>query len=381
VVLILGGYGNTGRRLTRILTRRTEATVVVAGRDELRARRLADELNRKLGEERVLARVVDAARPGTLRDALGDVELLIVASSTARHAEGVARAALETGTDYVDVHYGSRKTRALRAMAAEVEAAGLCFMTDAGFHPGLPAVLVRHVGVSFERLETARVAAAMKVDWRGLDLAVETTREFVEELARASMRVYRDGAWRSFRWWSGEDVPTVDFGSPLGERTCVPMHFAELDPLPDIFPDLQELGFYMAGFGRYVDWVVTPAVAVLARMGAVGRALAGRWMFRALRRTAAPPFWTTLRIDAEGLASGRRTRVSAAVSHPDAYDLTAVPVAAAVLQLLDGSARRPGVWLQGLLVDPGRLLQDMARLGIELEEEWELGSAVGLDDP
>ena len=180
VVLILGGYGNTGRRLTRILTRRTEATVVVAGRDELRARRLADELNRKLGEERVLARVVDAARPGTLRDALGDVELLIVASSTARHAEGVARAALETGTDYVDVHYGSRKTRALRAMAAEVEAAGLCFMTDAGFHPGLPAVLVRHVGVSFERLETARVAAAMKVDWRGLDLAVETTREFVE---------------------------------------------------------------------------------------------------------------------------------------------------------------------------------------------------------
>jgi hypothetical protein len=39
-----------------------------------------------------------------------------------------------------------------------------------------------------------------------------------------------------------------------------------------------------------------------------------------------------------------------------------------VLQWLDGGIRRPGVHMMAHAVDPARLLRDMERLGIEVED-------------
>jgi hypothetical protein len=41
-------------------------------------------------------------------------------------------------------------------------------------------------------------------------------------------------------------------------------------------------------------------------------------------------------------------------------------VLAGVRQLLDGSIRRPGVWLQAQAVDPGRMLADLERVGVDV---------------
>lgn len=66
------------------------------------------------------------------------------------------------------------------------------------------------------------------------------------------------------------------------------------------------------------------------------------------------------------------------VAHADGYVLTAVPVVAALLQVLDGSARLPGLWMMGCLVHPGRLLEDMEKMGVQIKTEtvnWETGSS------
>lgn len=41
------------------------------------------------------------------------------------------------------------------------------------------------------------------------------------------------------------------------------------------------------------------------------------------------------------------------------------------LQWMDGTARRPGLWLMGHLVDPQRLFADMQRMGVEVREAWQ----------
>jgi saccharopine dehydrogenase (NAD+, L-lysine-forming) len=87
-------------------------------------------------------------------------------------------------------------------------------------------------------------------------------------------------------------------------------------------------------------------------------------MWWAMRALAKPPHQITLVVEANGLKDGQQTRVRASVSHPDGYEITAIPVAACLLQYLDGSARRPGVWMMGHLVDPVRLFSDMRRMGI-----------------
>ena len=68
-----------------------------------------------------------------------------------------------------------------------------------------------------------------------------------------------------------------------------------------------------------------------------------------------------------GFKDDKPVEVRASISHADGYELTAIPVAAALLQYLDGSARKPGLWMMGLLAEPLRLFQDMERMGVKVE--------------
>jgi saccharopine dehydrogenase (NAD+, L-lysine-forming) len=71
-----------------------------------------------------------------------------------------------------------------------------------------------------------------------------------------------------------------------------------------------------------------------------------------------------LQLEAAG-GTPRRT-VSIRVSHDDGYDLTAIPIAACVEQLLDG-ARRPGVFTQAAFVEPRAFLRRLEVLGVTVE--------------
>ena len=76
-----------------------------------------------------------------------------------------------------------------------------------------------------------------------------------------------------------------------------------------------------------------------------------------------PPDRVELQVQASGIKEGRQVEVLASVAHPDGYELTAIPVAAALLQYLDGPARQPGLWMMGHICEPTRLMKDMEMMG------------------
>ena len=363
-IVILGGYGSTGRPLARHLLRESDAHIVVAGRHRERADQFAQTLNTESGDgrstARAIARAVDAADAMSLRSALTGADLLVVAAPTTQYTHGVARAALDAGVDYLDVQLSARKLEALRALAPEIERARRCFITEAGYHPGLPAAMVRHAASHLDRLDRALTAGYLSIG-RGLAYS-EAVDELMEVFRRYDARAFRNGRWIPP---GREYARRVDFGGEVGLRTCYPMFFEELSPLPDIYPSLKELGFYISGTHWVVDWIITPIVIGALKL-APRRALrpAGKLVWWAMQAFPRPPFQVTLLAEAIGVKDGQPTRVTATVSHPDGYEITAVPVAACLLQYLDGSARRPGLWMMGHLVDPPRLFRDMERMGV-----------------
>src|SRR5690606_21695719 len=100
-IVILGGYGNTGRLLAPLLLAHTPCHLVLAGRHPERAAALVERLNQGAGALRVQAARADAADGESLRCLLAGKSWLIVASSTAQYAETVARAALAAGCNYL----------------------------------------------------------------------------------------------------------------------------------------------------------------------------------------------------------------------------------------------------------------------------------------
>lgn len=363
-ILILGGYGNTGLPIAKGLLAETDVSLVLAGRSLDKATAQAAAFNRQFGGERVSAQQVDAADPASLRSAFTGVDFVVVASSTAQYVETVARAAIEARIDYLDVQVSSAKIEALRSLQGEIEHAGLCFITDGGFHPGLPGALVRYAAGRFDRLDTANVGSVIKIDWNALDLSPATVAELTGELLDFRMESFRNGRWG--KKWTG--YQQVDFGPPFGQQPCAPMMLEEMRSLPDTIPSLRETGFFVGGFNWFADWVAMPlgmaALKVAPNQAAEG---AGRLMEWSLKAFSRPPYGTVLQLEASGLQQGQPATLRIRLSHADGYVLTAAPVVACMLQYLDGSCRRPGLWCQAHIVDPERLLHDMERLGVAVQ--------------
>ena len=152
-LLILGGYGNAGLAIARLLAKVGGFQIALAGRRIQRALDAAERLNAEFGTDRFSGLEVHAASRESLLAAFKQVDLVIVAASTIAHTQIVAEAALEAGIDYLDVQIAVKaKHDALEPLRERVRASGRCFITDGGFRPGIPAAMVRYAASQLEAL-------------------------------------------------------------------------------------------------------------------------------------------------------------------------------------------------------------------------------------
>jgi saccharopine dehydrogenase (NAD+, L-lysine-forming) len=362
-ILIIGGYGNTGRLIADLLLRESNAIVVIAGRDIEKAKALAYSLNLKHNEKRASAMRVDAADYKSLKTAFAELDLVVVASSTIQYVENVAKAALEAGIDYLDTQLSThQKLETLHSLQEEIQNADCCFITDGGFHPGVPAALVRYAATQLDKVEKADVGSVIQLDWKEMEFSEATAQEMVQELRNFRPLAFKNGQWTKLGY---TEKRKFDFGGEFGERTCIPMYLEEMYSLPENFPSLSETGFYVGGFNWFTDYIVIPfTIATMSILPRAAEKLLAKLLEWSLRTFSEPPFAALLFMEAEGWKDGKRVSVNVKLSHQDGYVLTAAPVVACLLQYFDNEINQPGLFFQANVVEPSRFIKDIERLGI-----------------
>jgi saccharopine dehydrogenase (NAD+, L-lysine-forming) len=333
----------------------------VAGRHQQKAEQLAEQLNTSVAGRRVTATAADAASADSLGAAFRNAHLVLDCTPTTQHTEPIARAALAGGLDCLDLHFPAQALTTLQTLAPDIARAGRCFITQAGFHPGLVAPLVRFAAPRFSNYRKAVIGLVMNFSSVSYS---ESAREFMEEVGAYQPSLFRGGKWQPAGW---RDRRKFDFGPGFGVRTCVPLEFAEMRALPELY-GLQETGCYVAGFNWFVDDVLIPLSMLLTKFKrGLGARQLGRWWVWGMNTFARPPYGVVMRLEAEGEKDGKPLSVQVVLRHPDLWEFTAIPVVACLRQYLDGSIARPGLWLMGEAVEPARLFQDLERMGVVIQ--------------
>jgi len=368
-IVILGGYGNTGALIAKYVLQETNCEIILAGRNNAKAEQLAHELNDQFQGRRVAGAHAEAAKVESLKRVFTNADMVVVASSTTQFAQQIAEAALASHCDYFDIQFSNAKIAYLKSIENEIRSAGLCFITDGGFHPGLPAAMIRYMAEKFDQLQMARVGSVIKINWRELSLGDATFSELIEFMNDFAGAVFKKGKWQKVRMLGMFDTIWMDFGEPFGKSYCVPMPIEEINNLPTKYPGLQDTGFYVGGFNWFVDWLIFPSIWPLYKLaGKKSVKPLSKVLGWGLRTFSKPPFGTRLKVEASGMKSGKPISHSLMLSHADGYVFTAIPVVATLLQYLDEAGRRTGLWTQAHFVEPKRMMRDVQRMSILVME-------------
>ncbi len=161
-VLILGGYGTFGSRITRLLACDSEFDLVISGRRIEKAQEIADALEAEGAPARISFAVLDH-ETSTLGDWLANSQTNLVIH-TCGPFQGqnyhVAQTCIEHGVHYVDLSDSREFVAGFGQLDAAAKTAGVLAVTGASSVPALSAAVIDEYLPEFAKLESIEISIA-----------------------------------------------------------------------------------------------------------------------------------------------------------------------------------------------------------------------------
>lgn len=365
-IAILGGYGLLGRDLARRLLEQSGARVIIVGRRDEPAAKLAGALAAEHGADRVEARRADAAKAEEVAAAVRGAQWLVIAVDGAQHLDSIIEGALAAEVDCVDLLTDPGRTEIWSAYRDRVVAAGRVAVTEAGVQPGLPGVLLRALESEQPRVDLADAATALRLKVPK-DLPMPKSMVGLTATFATMPKTYAFGH------------PTPSFAAllfpyryhwfraPFRRQTVAIMPLPEVGAFAARHPKARRVRYMVGGLDDFATWVVLPLIyPFLLLFGRRARAFFARLVYYgALRPFSRPPHGVAVRAEVKAPGpNGKRTSLE--VQHDGEYELTA-DVVVALTQNLAAERPTPGVHFMADVVDPELFLRDLESMGARVD--------------
>jgi saccharopine dehydrogenase-like NADP-dependent oxidoreductase len=256
-VLVLGGYGFFGQRISAALASAASLRVMIAGRDLGRARAVA----RTMGLPVQHAVAVDACGADlaeNLRRLQVDV-LIHTAGPFQGQDYSAARAAIEAGCHYIDLADGRQFVAGISSLSTLASAAGVTVISGASSVPALSSAVIDRYLPRFGRLEAIRIGISSGARAPGL-----ATVRGVFSYAGKRIRSWQDRAWVDAYGWL--NLTRHQFPPPLGKRWLGSCDVPDLELFPDRYQTARTVTF-QAGFASDLGHLVVWGLAGLVKAG------------------------------------------------------------------------------------------------------------------
>jgi len=215
-VLILGGYGNFGKRIARMLTQQN-ISVIIAGRDEGKARQLLASLPHSLAEIAIfdvrqdLAYQLDGLKPTVVVNTCGPFQ---------NSDYAIAQTCIAHGVHYIDLADGRDFVTGITSLDSEAKHHDVAVISGASTVPGLSSAVIEHYLPAFSEMDSLEfgIAPGQKAE-RGLATTQAILSYVGKKLKPCAGYATRYG-WQDLhlqhypvigrRWMANCDIPDLD---------------------------------------------------------------------------------------------------------------------------------------------------------------------------
>lgn len=271
-VIVLGGYGNFGRRIVAALSQEPGTRVLVCGRDLAQARAAAEEAG-------------GSAEPLCLDAHASDLSARLrhVAAKMVIHTAGpfqkqsytVPRACIAAGSHYIDLADGRAFVCGITTLDAVARRNDTLVVSGASSVPALSSAVVDTLRAQFSSIESIDhgITSGAKPPGRA-------TMDGVLAYAGKPFAQWHEGAWRQVHGWQG--LSRRHYPEPIKARWLAHCDVPDLDLFPERYRPVRTVSF-RAGVGPATSMLGLWLASWLVRVGLLGSLTS--WV-PALHRTA-----------------------------------------------------------------------------------------------
>ncbi len=242
-VLVLGGTGVFGSRISRRLATDQAIRVLVAGRSAAAAESMAAEIRRETPAAAAAGLAVPVPQGLDALLASAGVDLVVNCVGPFQgQGYGVPEACIRHRVHYIDIADGRDFVCNFSRLDAAARAAGVLAVSGASSVPGLSSSAVAALARDFTRLDRLAIGIAPgNRQPRGLAV----TASILGYVGRP-IRVWRDGRWTTLYGW--QDLKRRGLTAPglgrLSQRWFALCDVPDLALFPEAYPELRSVSFH-----------------------------------------------------------------------------------------------------------------------------------------
>lgn len=263
-ILILGGYGNFGKRIIENLARLNNITLFIAGRHFDKASALCQELTANHAKATLHPAVIDINSP-TFTEELATLQPDIVIH-TSGPFQGqdyhVAQSCIAIGSHYIDLADGRDFVCRIHELDQAAKEKGILLVSGASSVPGLSSAVIDCYQKRFSRMDCIDFAIA---PGNRAERGYATVNAILSYTGHA-FPMYIDGQWQSRYGWS--NARRLNFGEAIGKRPVANVDIPDLSLFPERYPDVKTV-IFQAGLELPILHYGMVAMAWLAKKGVV----------------------------------------------------------------------------------------------------------------
>ncbi|KZN52116.1 hypothetical protein N476_01925 [Pseudoalteromonas luteoviolacea H33] len=262
VVIILGGYGNFGKRIAESLSHH-DITLLIAGRNEAKAQQCIAQLQ---NQSRAVLKPwqVDIHADDFTERLAAQNPFMVIHTSGPYQGQNytVPQACIASGAHYIDLADDRRYVCDISALDRAASTKGVLIVSGASSVPGLSSAVIDKYSIAFKSIQSIDIAIAPgNQAQRGV-----ATIAAILTYTGHPFEVFKEGRWQSIHGWM--DAKSHDFGGIAKRRLLANVDVPDLALFPKRYAVADRVSFQAGLELPLLHWGMV-GMAALAKWGIV----------------------------------------------------------------------------------------------------------------